>query len=594
MATATLPSRTNVRPMNTVYDATPQEIIASARSAPAPARGAFALASVTAGLMWAAFTPVDYGPLAWICLVPLLSLARLERPTRWMYRVTYLGGLFFWLASLQWMRLGDALMYPMWGLLSVYLAFYFPLFLGLARVAVWKLRVPLVIAAPIVWTGLELARNHFLTGYGWYALAHSQYRWIELIQISDLVGTYGVTFLIVLTNASLSELLPAKLFSIFKLLPASQDTSELPRLALFASGWRIALCLCLFVTTLVYGYVRRGQANFQPGPLVALVQGNVTSEVKHDPQDWPRIQQQHEKLTGQVLRQAAPDLIVWPETMFRWPLFETTLNATDDDLQQAHPRYDIAGIRAQDRGTRKKLNTLSQMTGAALLIGIETIETDRDRLRTFNSAAFIRPDLGIVGRYDKLHRVMFGEYIPFADELPWLGKFSPFGADFGIAAGQAAVAFDYKGIRFAPIICFEDTVPHVVRGILNATSRPDVLVNLTNDGWFHGSSELDQHLITAAFRSVEYRVPMVRAVNTGISAIIDGDGAIRQRAVDPATGKSKQVEATVIGTVPLDRRTSIYLKTGDWFAGTCFVCCALLAVTAIVHRPRVFSKSRGV
>src|SRR4029077_7972907 len=159
-------------------------------------------------------------------------------------------------------------------------------------------------------------------------------------------------------------------------------------------------------------------------------------------------------------------------------------------------------------------------------------------------------------------------------------------------AGQACAVFDLKGFRFSPIICFEDTVPQLVRTIVTTTTqetssgpkRIDFLVNLTNDGWFHGSSELDQHLITAAFRCVECRTPMGRAVNTGISAFIDGDGVVRRKAVNPKTGQSKQVEAVVVDTVPLDSRRSPYLAGGDWFPGACLVCCGVLCLTGVFGR----------
>src|SRR5690606_1556993 len=114
----------------------------------------------------------------------------------------------------------------------------------------------------------------------------------------------------------------------------------------------------------------------------------------------------------------------------------------------------------------------------------------------------------------------------------------------------------------------------------------DVLVNLTNDGWFHGSSELEQHLITAAFRAVETRTPMVRAVNMGISAIIDGDGVIRQRAVDPETGRSKQVEAVLVDYVPLDPRQSLYVAWGDWFGTLCLTLCGAFLVGRGVQQIR--------
>jgi apolipoprotein N-acyltransferase len=179
--------------------------------------------------------------------------------------------------------------------------------------------------------------------------------------------------------------------------------------------------------------------------------------------------------------------------------------------------------------------------------------------------------------------------------LPWLQRLTPFPEGFGLAAGAHPVVFEYQGYRFAPVICYEDTVPHLVRNIIHSTRPPsesgkanlDFLVNLSNDGWFHGSSELDQHLITAAFRCVEYRTPLVRAVNTGISAFIDGDGVIRKQATDIndlTSDAAKQVEAVVVDAVPLDHRDSLYLRFGDWFGGLCLAGCFALGLVGVFGR----------
>ena len=226
--------------------------------------------------------------------------------------------------------------------------------------------------------------------------------------------------------------------------------------------------------------------------------------------------------------------------------------------------------------------------------------------------------------------MIFGEYVPLKESLPWLKVFSPLPDDFGISAGSSSAAFRCGSWQVAPIICFEDTVPHLVRDVVRGTStekRLDCLLNLTNDGWFHGSSELNQHLITAAFRAVECRTPLVRAVNTGISAVIDGDGVIREpetlidgdatwnkqreqlqqtkhersdrrvplsmfdpvrsTLTDPATGRwRKSMNAAVIDTVPLDSRRSWYVASGDWFAGTCSAACGLFFVVGLIPRRR--------
>src|SRR5262249_5038823 len=151
---------------------------------------------------------------------------------------------------------------------------------------------------------------------------------------------------------------------------------------------------------------------FQPGPRVALIQGNVTSKVKHNDTNWMQIQIEHERLTGIAVQQQ-PDLIVWPETMFRWPLLETPLDVADETLEQKHPNVPFTRLR--DLQVRRKLAQMGQMAGAAMVIGLETIAVDLKDVRTYNSAALVRPDGVIEGRYDKLHRVPFGEYVPFAE-----------------------------------------------------------------------------------------------------------------------------------------------------------------------------------
>jgi apolipoprotein N-acyltransferase len=154
-----------------------------------------------------------------------------------------------------------------------------------------------------------------------------------------------VSFLPVLIAACIVELLPVTRLMCLGLMPAQQvDTRAARTIGPFGRGWRVVLCVMLFGATLGYGYWRRGKSEFQPGPSVALIQGNVTSEVKHDRNDWPKIQRQHEMLTGLAVKQQ-PDLIVWPETMFRWPLLETPLDVADEELEKAHPQFPFTWLR---------------------------------------------------------------------------------------------------------------------------------------------------------------------------------------------------------------------------------------------------------
>ncbi|MGE0376714.1 MAG: apolipoprotein N-acyltransferase, partial [Planctomycetaceae bacterium] len=477
-----------------------------------------------------------------------------------------------------------------------------------------RLGAPLLLAAPVVWTGLEFLRAHLMTGFAWYFLGHSQHRWAELIQISDVFGAYGVSFVLILASASLALMVPERLFVRLCLLPTEEQHHPenylvpLPRLR-----WNVGVCLAVVAITLTYGFIRRGQAEFAAGPRVALIQGNFPTAVKHDPQQWHDMYRMHRYLTGQAVPHQ-PDLIVWPETMFRWPLFIYEPGMTDEQLAAAHPH--ITAERWKDRTEQDELLNLAEEANAAAIIGLDAFEADAESVGHYNSAAFIVPEQGITARYDKLHRVPFGEFIPLRDEVPWLRKLTPFGDGFGIDAGQAIRIFDDGHWRYAPLICFEDTVPHLVRQVVEASGKEgdpaDVLVNLTNDGWFHGSSELDQHLITARFRCIETRTPMVRAVNTGISAIIDGDGLVvepetfidldglaegnpRKSIRDPETGRlHKQLNCALVSPVPLDPRSSLYVRWGDWFGALCAACCLCLAVAGIVLKPKPASAGRVI
>lgn len=593
------------KPVPRVRDPKIDEIIQQARTAPVVARGVWLASGATAAALWASFTPLDFGPLAWLAMVPLLLMARLKQAPRRMYLATAAFAWLAWIAMLQWMRLGDAAMYGAWFALATYMSLYIPLFLAITRTALHRLRVPLIAAAPLTYVGLEFIRTHLMTGFGWYSLGHTQYAFTPLIQISDITGVYGVSFVVMMINAGIASIVPFSVFQKCKLAPASATTADEIIVSPKRLGLHIAVCLTVFAAVLGYGFVRRAQADFQPGPRVALVQGNFVSSLKHDPQQFAQIFKKHEQLTG-VAVQHQPDLIVWPETMFRWPLMHIEGDLSDSDLKTLAPFIPVE--RWHDSPVPGVLKNMSQMTGAALIIGAETYRATPDTFGRYNSAVFVRPDLGITARYDKIHRVPFGEYVPLREQFPWLAEMTPVG--FSLEAGDGPVACDYQKWRFAPIICFEDTVPQVVRRIVHDLNRQtdpngqprtvDLLVNITNDGWFHGSSELDQHLITSAFRAVECRTPMVRAVNTGISAIIDGDGVIREPDIfidadlegrktlhKPGWGKwHKSLNALVISDIPLDARESLYVKYGEWFAKTCCFATAFFVLGIFFARKR--------
>lgn len=617
MTTDTMPAQQQRIRSTPENEPTVKMIIASARSVPvrAPAAGAWGLSLLTGVLLLMSFPPLDWGPVAWLAIVPLVLLVRIPDRTKWMYRAVYVGGLTFTLIGFQWMRLASAPMYAAWVALAVYIAVYFPLFVAIARVAVHRFSLPLTFAVPVVWVGLEYARAYMATGFSWYYLGHTQYRWVELIQVSDLVGAYGVSFLMAMTAAALAGLLPVSLLSKLKLLVPG---AEQPLLHAEQSSFRkkaisVTVCLVLFAAMWSYGAVRRGQANFVDGPMVALVQGNFAPTIKHDPkQDTRRkIFQKHHVLTGMAVKKHALDLVIWPETMYGDPLMITSPNLSDEELQRIAPPF-APVERWRTSQVPEIFAKMSRQAGAAMIVGVETWTADEKRFRRFNSATFARPDMGLVNRYDKMHRVLFGEYVPLAEEIPLLAALSPMPVQYQLSEGKSPAVFEYNGYRYAPIICFEDTVPHLMRGIAKSTAEPktgkpiDCFVNLTNDGWFHGSSELDQHLITAQFRCIECRTPMVRAVNSGISAVIDGDGVVlepeefidgdgknRNSMRDPETGEYyRELNAVIVDAVPLDDRESFYVTWGDWFAMSCgLMCCTVVIGNWLPRRRKTVPES---
>ncbi len=616
------------RPTNESSEKEPQQlraeihrIIAKAATA-APViregstRSAALLVASSMILLWLSFTPVDWSGLAWIALVPLIQLLRLKSLPPRAYLVTWSLAFIWALCTLQWMRLGHPAMFLALVGLSFYVALYVPIFVWLGRRCL-AMGMPVWIAAPVIWTALEYIRSWMITGFAWYFLGHSQYRWSNLIQVCDIFGVYAVTFVIALVAAAIAVNVP---LAWLQRLNLSVETTNSATSVTQIRWIPVLTASVVFVAVLCYGFVRRTPSEqFPAGPVFALIQGNFTPDMKQDEAENTTRYRIHDALTREaVLLQ--PDMILWPETMFPTPMRSVADGVTDKQILEQLPRQLLQSYgsdtdpliqnwRAED--VQKRLEMHAQASGAALVIGVEAVVAEQNRMKVYNSAAFVRPDLGYTGRYDKIHRVVFGEYIPLKSLFPWLHKLTPFGSSYGIEEGESVRMFEYGGHRIAPLICFEDTVPDLVRQIAAqrdvAGNGCDVLVNLTNDAWFHGSSELDQHLITAAFRCVETRMPMVRCVNGGISAFIDGNGQIRDPAEihimkepfdglqvqlelveglrDPETGHwRRQFSGIIFGQAPLDPRESLYVKYGDWFAAICLV--TTLLTTAVSFRRR--------
>ena len=456
--------------------------------------------------------PADLWLLAWLAPLPWLAIVKGEHGPAGLrpWLVLWAAGVAHWLAAIHWLRLPHPATSIGWVALSAYLGVYLPLFIWLSRRLVHRCRWPLVVAAPLAWMACEQLRGWILGGFTFAALGHTQWRWTTLIQCADAVGATGMSGVVMAGAAGLASLRrsPVQMLAATALIAA----------VLGYGSWRLATV---------------PQPEGQPLD-VLLVQGSIDTELKHDPDAAGDVARHYDDLTmaGLAADTAKPDLVVWPETMWRWGLVEIDpaerldaavvermigpappgADTVENDARQARARAALGQERLD------ALAVYARRYGTHWLVGLDKqVITPRapGGVAYFNCGLFLDA-VGIpVACYDKMYPVMFGEYVPLADRFPWLYRLTPLPA--GLTAGRAPVAVTIAGREVAPTICYETALPMAVRGIVRelaaADRRPDVIVNLTNDGWFWGSSELDMHLTAAIFRAVEVRTPIVIAAN---------------------------------------------------------------------------------
>jgi apolipoprotein N-acyltransferase len=543
---------------------------------------------MTAGMLWACFFPLAYGWLAWGALVPLLSLVRSRARARRIYWSAWAGGLAFFWPVLQWMRVGDYnMMYFSWAALATYCAGYFPLAILLTRQIDGRSCIPLVLSFPAVWTALEFFRSYLLTGFPWYYLAHTQHDHLSIIQISDLGGAYAVSFLVAAGNVVIFEWLYQSRW-IRTLLALPDPAPNWRRWKLLVQAGGVAL---LILAALIYGNLRLSQNSFDVGPRLALIQGNLDQDIRNDASQSSQMAQEafdhfRSLCDRAALQSPKPDLIVWPE------------NSCPQDWTE----------RPAGQPTSKTLNFAdwsAERWKNNVLIGLEAYneKSDTDVLR-YNAAVLISPEEGpqglkgqLRGRYDKMHRVPFGEYVPFQETMPWMQTFAPYDFEYSIRSGKEFTRFPLGPYQFGVLICFEDSDPVLARqyvGDSNKAAKSDFFVNISNDGWWRGTSGHDEHLAISRFRAIENRRAVCRAVNMGISAVIDGNGRVLEprpimksenvkiweipagsisTAELPVSrwAEFKQVQGVLLASVPIDHRTSLYAQWGDWFPWGCWL-----------------------
>jgi apolipoprotein N-acyltransferase len=555
-------------------------------------------ALLTGALLYGSYFPLACGWLAWVALVPLLCLVRAGASGKRVFLCAWAGGLAFFVPALQWMRVADPAMYVTWAVLAAYCALYVPLGVLLVRYLDRRTRLPLVMTVPAVWVALEFLRSHLATGFSWYLLGHSQHDFLPVIQVADLGGVYAVTVLVAVVNALLFEVLFARpWFRTLLALPVPVRPTG--RRALLVQGLAVA---ALLGGSLGYGDWRLSQSDFPLGPKLALVQSNLPLKVKNEawskePGGAAGVIQRHQIALTDLAVTQRPELIVWPETSWPGDWAELRDPATGRTLPIVLNR-DMGELR--DR--------IMQQWHADLMPGLNTVilSPEGQVERRYNSAVLLRADGSADGRYDKIHRVPFGEYIPLRDWLPFMEWFSPYDFDYSITPGEGLTRFRLGKYHFGALICYEDTVSYLAREYaLPDGDRPaaNFLLNPSNDGWFDGTAEHPQHLAICRFRAVEARRSVARSVNMGISAVVDPNGRVlapqrtaeigdaRLWELEPGAGDlpvSRWDEFTAVpgvlsASIPIDHRVSLYARLGDWLPWGCWLIVAAGLVAGLLR-----------
>jgi len=502
------------------------------------------LAAISGLLLTGAFPKIGFDWLIWFALLPLLYALK-NMPAWAAFRMGFVTGLIHFLTLLYWLvpvmrtygYLPAYLSITVLCLFAAVLALFIALFSAVLA-AFGKTPVRSLIMIPIGWVALEYLRTFIFSGFPWELLGYSQFNRLQLIQISDIFGVYGLSALIAFTNATL-------FISLLHFTKRRwQDSNISNRLAVGS----IIVLMAAFGLTLLYGHWRLNDVTKRmtasPKARVAVIQGNIDQAIKWNPAFQIDTVKKYNRLSASIIEQH-PDLIVWPESAT--PFFFL---------------YDIKPSELVFEGIHQ--------TAKDYLIGSPSFVRQNDVAKYFNSAYLISPQSKTMGKYDKTHLVPYGEYVPFKKWLPFLGKIVAQVGDF--EAGAIGNTLQWKDQKIGVQICYEIIFPGLSRAM--ARNNASLLINITNDAWFGTTSGPYQHFSMAVFRAVENKRSLARAANTGISGFIDPAGRI-------LAATALLEEAAVVRPLPLLKEKTVYTIIGDLFARLCMAVVVLAALLNI-------------
>jgi apolipoprotein N-acyltransferase len=508
------------------------------------------------------YPPVNCGGLIWFALTPLICAVWFRpglRTGRRAFALGYVAGVVFFTATFYWLNaLGVLFAAPLLRglplLLALYLALYPACFAWfLDRILVprpedrvfpdsWR-NLALGALGACAWTALEWTRGWLLSGFGWNGLGVALHDDLPMIQVADLTGVLGLSWLVAFVNLML--------VIVVRRIAGELGVNFLKRIR-----WEFSLSVSLVVFVFSYGLraiISRGPPPPATAHIVTL-QPNIPQQEKFDRAIEDEVFARLERLThaADALR---PDLILWPEA--------------------ATPR----GIFA-DQVNWDFIQRITDAASCPLLVGTVEDYIEGEHPGAYNSAILLTRDLPPekLPTYRKTHLVPFGEYLPLRPLLGWIaGGLVP----SDISPGTGIAVLDTPVGKIAPLICFEDTLGDLTRSFVARDAQ--LLVNLTNDGWFLRTAGAEQHLANAIFRAVENRRPLLRCTNTGITCLIDTHGF-----VDRGRLRAFEQGLSNFGVhVASNPSLTFYTRHGDWIAWL-----SLVFAAAAIVRNRLGKRTR--
>ncbi|PIP38334.1 MAG: apolipoprotein N-acyltransferase [Desulfobacterales bacterium CG23_combo_of_CG06-09_8_20_14_all_51_8] len=499
--------------------------------------------SVLSGfLLTAAFPGIGWSLAAWVALVFLLAAIR-KTSVREGFILGIVTGMAHFATLLYWL-VGTMHIYgflPIWlsGLIFILLVFYLSLYVGAFAALVGYFgsgSLLSLVTIPAFWVCLEYARGLALTGFPWGLVGYSQYEHLNLIQMADTFGVYGVSFVIVLANAVI--------FFAFLWVKKEKWRGR----SVSARNASVSVIGLIVILALAWTY---GSARIQSTDAliaaaekqkISVIQGNISQSVKWDAKFLTDTIVTYVRLS-EAAGKDDPDLIVWPET--------------------AIPFY----FKYNVEWTKMVLAAMGGMN-TWFLAGSPSVDFERYADKYYNSAYLVTPDGDIKGRYDKAHLVPFGEYVPMKRWLPFIDHMVAQVGEF--KAGRAGGTLAWPPADIGVLICYEIIFPELASEL--AANHSKILVNITNDAWFGKTSAPYQHFSMAVFRAVENRRALVRAANTGVSGFIDPTGRILEQS-------SLFTEAAMTREVPvMENPVTFYTRHGDLAVLCCFIWLGIIII----------------